>query len=111
MFGSYVTLVGFADRRGDAGENHALGQRRADAVRDYLRSLVTSVDTKREIRAYSLGAPTEGPVVDDPLLRKVEIRTTRRGYQLGLRIPTPTAPVGPTPVLALPLCSNHRRRS
>ncbi|WP_406192055.1 DUF4157 domain-containing protein [Kitasatospora sp. NBC_01560] len=90
--GGYVTLVGFADRRGEVGENHALGQRRADAVRDYLRRMVTEEDTKREIRSHSLGAPTDGPVVDDPMLRKVEITITRRDYRLGPPAPAPTLP-------------------
>lgn len=92
IFGGYLTLVGFADRRGEAGENQALGQRRADSVRDYLRQLVTDETTRQEIRAYSLGEPTTGPESDDPGLRKVEITITRRSYRLGLPTPTPTLP-------------------
>lgn len=93
IFGGFVTLVGFADRRGPADENRALGQRRADAVRDYLQQLVTDDTTRQEIRAYSLGEPAHGPETDDPSLRKVEITVTRRGYRLGLPAPAP-APSG-----------------
>ncbi|WP_167837560.1 eCIS core domain-containing protein [Nocardia altamirensis] len=82
IFGGFVTLVGQADRRGDAGENKALGQRRAEAVRDRLRQLVTDNDTAQQIGAYSLGAPTEGPVRDEPMLRKVDITVTRRMYNM-----------------------------
>jgi outer membrane protein OmpA-like peptidoglycan-associated protein len=84
VFGGFVTLVGFADRRGDPGENQALGQHRADAVRDHLQQLVTDEATKQQIRAYSLGAPREGPGGDVPSLRKVEITITRRSYNLPL---------------------------
>lgn len=84
VLGGFVTLVGSADRRGKAGENQALGQRRADAARVYLQALVTDESTAQQIRAYSLGAPTEGPVGDVPSLRKVEITITRRSYDLGL---------------------------
>ena len=92
VLGGFVTLVGFADRRGDAGENQALGQRRADAVRDHLQQLITDEATKQQVRAYSLGAPREGPGGDAPSLRKVEITITRRSYNLGLPTPTPSLP-------------------
>jgi hypothetical protein len=101
VFGGFVTLVGFADRRGDVGEKQALGQRRADAVRDYLQQLVTDEATKEQIRAYSLGAPREGPAGDVPSLRKVEITITRRSYNLGLPTLTPSLPT-PTPSLPGP---------
>jgi outer membrane protein OmpA-like peptidoglycan-associated protein len=100
VFGGFVTLVGFADRRGDEGENQALGQRRAYSVRDYLQGLVTDDETRQQIRAYSLGAPREGAVADDPSLRKVEITITRRSYDLGLPGLTPpglTPPGSGTP--------------
>ncbi|HVQ95794.1 MAG TPA: OmpA family protein [Mycobacteriales bacterium] len=99
-FGGYLTLTGSADRRGDPGENQALGQRRADAVRDYLLGLVTDATTRQEIRAYSLGAPAAGPVADDPSMRKVEITITRRGYDLGLpdlTLRPPGEPAAPAP--------------
>jgi outer membrane protein OmpA-like peptidoglycan-associated protein len=103
LSGGFVTLVGFADRRGDAGENQALGQRRAEAVRDYLQRLVTDETSRQQIRAYSLGAPAEGPDGDVPSLRKVEISITRRTYHLGLPTPTPSLP-GPSdrPPLSVP---------
>jgi outer membrane protein OmpA-like peptidoglycan-associated protein len=90
VFGGYVTLMGYADRRGDPGKNQDLGQRRADAVREYLQQQVTDEDTRQQIRAYSMGAPAEGPVADDPSLRKVEISITRRSYHMPL--PTPPLP-------------------
>ncbi|MFG1796312.1 DUF4157 domain-containing protein [Nocardia sp. NPDC049149] len=89
IFGGFVTLVGQADRRGDVGENKALGQRRAEAVRDRLRRLVTDNDTAQQIGAYSLGAPTEGPVRDDPMLRKVDITVTRRTHTMNTPVLQP----------------------
>ena len=85
----FVTLTGFADRQGKSAYNKDLGQRRADAVRDHLRQLVTDQNTKNNIRTRSMGEPTDGPVVSDPGLRKVEIEITR---------PSPPPNPPPTPV-------------
>lgn len=97
-FGGFVTLTGSADRRGDAAANQELGRRRAEAVRDCLQQLITDDDTRQAIRAYSLGAPGDGPVTDDPSLRKVDIRITRRdpvidvGPHATPQLPTPSTP-------------------
>lgn len=81
--GGFVTVVGYADRRGSADANRALGQQRADAVAAFLRNLVQDDDTRGEIRAYSMGAPEQGPQGDVPELRKVEVTVTRRRLDLG----------------------------
>jgi outer membrane protein OmpA-like peptidoglycan-associated protein len=100
-FGGYVTLTGYADRRGDPAANQELGQRRADAVRAHLLQLLTDDETKQQVRAYSLGAPADGPPGDVPALRKVEIEITRRTYNLdlgpGLTLPGSSTPTQPTP--------------
>ena len=100
-FGGYVTLTGYADRRGDAAANQELGQQRADAVRAHLLQLLTDDETKQQIHAYSLGAPTDGPIADVPELRKVEIEITRRTYNAhlgpGLTPPGATTPAQSTP--------------
>ncbi len=80
--GGYVTLSGTADRRGDTTKNQALGQQRADVVRDYLVQRIEDEETKQAIRAYSLGAPDDGPQGDQPDLRKVDIAIIRRSLQL-----------------------------
>jgi outer membrane protein OmpA-like peptidoglycan-associated protein len=100
--GGYVTLVGHADRRGTDPDNLALGQRRAEAVRDHLRQLVTDEETGQQIRAYSLGAPAQGPVTDDPGLRAVNLTITRRRYDVptpSLTLPGPDAAPAAPPVL------------
>jgi outer membrane protein OmpA-like peptidoglycan-associated protein len=110
-FGGYVTLTGYADRRGEAAANQTLGQQRADAVQAYLVQLLTDDETKQQVHAYSLGAPTEGPIADDPQLRKVEVEITRRTYNAhlgpgltppGTVTPTPTPQGGLPPNLRLP---------
>lgn len=103
LLGGYVTIVGSADRRGQLGENQALGQRRADAAREFLSRFLIDEDTKAAIHAYSLGAPTEGPIVDDPSLRRVEVTVTRRAVSVPLPMPTPDLPtnVPPPPVPAV----------
>lgn len=109
-FGGYVTLTGYADRRGDAAANQELGQQRADAVRAYLLQLLTDDETKQQIHAYSMGAPTDGPPGDVPALRKVEVEITRRTYNVHLGpgltppgVPTPSTSDGRPPVdLRLP---------
>jgi outer membrane protein OmpA-like peptidoglycan-associated protein len=101
IFGSYVTLTGYADRRGDPAANQELGQRRADAVRAYLLQLLTDDETRQQIRAYSLGAPTDGPAGDVPALRKVEIEITRRTYNANLG-PSLTPPGAGTPAQSTP---------
>lgn len=50
--GVTVTVEGFADPSGSAGYNRRLGQRRADAVRDYL---VTQGLSAGQVRAVSYG--------------------------------------------------------
>lgn len=84
IMGGYVTLSGQADRVGDGDANRDLGQRRADAVREYLQQQVTDDETKQQIRAYSIGEPDSGPVASDPNLRRVDITITRRGYHVDL---------------------------
>ncbi len=91
ILGGFVTLTGFADRRGDEAANRELGQLRAEAARDYLCQLVADEETRQQIRAYSLGEPADGPEGDIPSLRKVEITITRRSYDVGLGT-RPTAP-------------------
>lgn len=81
--GGFVTVVGYADRRGAADANRALGQQRADTAAAYLRDLVQDDDTRGEIRAYSMGAPEQGPQGDVPELRKIEVTITRRRLDLG----------------------------
>jgi hypothetical protein len=97
--GGYVTLTGGADRRGQKPANQELGQRRAEAARDYLLQLVTDEETRQQIRAYSLGEPHDGPDGDVPSLRKVDIAITRRSYDADLRAhPThPLPKTGETP--------------
>jgi outer membrane protein OmpA-like peptidoglycan-associated protein len=85
--GGYVTIVGSADRRGQAGENRELGQRRVDAARVFLSRFLIDDDTQTAIQAYSLGAPTEGPILDDSNLRRIDVTVTRRTPQLST--PTP----------------------
>jgi outer membrane protein OmpA-like peptidoglycan-associated protein len=97
VFGGFVTIVGYADRRGTEEHNKQLGQRRADAVRARLLALVTDEDTKAEIRAYSLGEPEEGPAGDVPEFRKVTITITRRSTGISL-LPPSTGPTLPTPI-------------
>jgi outer membrane protein OmpA-like peptidoglycan-associated protein len=100
ILGGFITLTGYADRRGNDADNQALGQRRADAVRDYLQSLVTDDQTRQAIRAYSLGAPADGPAGDQPALRKVELSITRRTYNVDLGV-HPTPPVTGTPPVSV----------
>ncbi|MGZ5441097.1 MAG: OmpA family protein [Thermoanaerobaculia bacterium] len=95
LLGSYVTIVGHADRRGTDEHNRQLGQRRADAVRDRLMELVTDEATRNQIRAYSLGEPAEGPSGDTPELRRVTITITQRG--LDIHLPAPSARLTPLP--------------
>jgi outer membrane protein OmpA-like peptidoglycan-associated protein len=102
VFGGFVTLTGFADRRGEEAANRDLGQQRADAVRERLQSLVTDEETRTQIRAYSLGEPTEGPVADDPDLRRVDVTITRREYHVDLGTNHPTPEVGGAPHVTLP---------
>lgn len=90
--GGFVTLTGSADRRGTTADNHALGQRRADAALKYLLELVTDDAIKQEIRAYSIGEPDEGPEQDDPSLRKVEVTIHRREHRVELKR-TPPDPI------------------
>ena len=92
VLGGYVSIVGETDKRGTEEHNQELGQKRADAVRDELVKLVTDEDTKREIRAHSLGEPAEGPTRDDPELRRVTINVNRRTYDLNLPAPSPGLP-------------------
>ncbi|GLZ41607.1 OmpA family protein [Actinokineospora sp. NBRC 105648] len=101
-FGGFVTLTGGSDRRGDEAANRELGQRRAEAVRDRLQSLITDDDTRAQIRAYSLGEPSEGPETDDPSLRKVDVSITRREYHIDLGTNHPTPSPGGTPPVHLP---------
>lgn len=93
--GGYVTLSGSADRRGDQAKNQTLGQQRAEVVRDYLVQRIDDEETKQAIRAYSLGAPDDGPQGDQPDLRKVDIAITRRSLQLPQPHPTDPLPQGP----------------
>lgn len=94
IFGGFVTITGFADRRGTDEHNRALGQARADRVKARLSGLVTDEATRREIRAYSLGEPDEGPEGDIPALRKVTVTITRRSYNAVLA-PTPGLSLNP----------------
>jgi len=95
--GGYVTLSGGADRRGDAARNKELGQQRAEVVRDYLVQRITDEETRREIRAYSLGEPEDGPQGDQPDLRRVDIAIARRTLDLPNPRPTDQLPKGPLP--------------
>jgi outer membrane protein OmpA-like peptidoglycan-associated protein len=95
--GGYVTLSGGTDRRGDAAKNKALGQQRAEVVRDYLVQRVDDEETRREIRAYSIGAPDDGPEGDQPDLRRVDIVVARRTVELPKPHPTDPLPQGPLP--------------
>ncbi len=95
--GGYVTLSGGADRRGDPAKNKALAQQRADVVRDYLRQRINDEETRQEIRAYSLGAPDDGPQGDQPDLRRVDIAITRRTLDLPKPHPTDPLPQGQLP--------------
>jgi outer membrane protein OmpA-like peptidoglycan-associated protein len=96
--GDYATIVGSADRRGRAGENRELAQRRADAAREFLSRFLIDDDTLAAIRAYSQGAPTEGPVVDDPSLRSIDVTITRRTMRLPAPTPTPQLRTDEPPV-------------
>ena len=95
--GGYVTLSGSADRRGDPEKNKALGQQRADVVRDYLVQRIDDDETRQEIRAYSIGAPDDGPQGDQPDLRRVDIAVSRRTLELPKPHPTDPLPQGPLP--------------
>lgn len=95
--GGYVTLSGGADRRGDPAKNKALAQQRADVVRGYLQQRVNDEETRKEIRAYSLGAPDDGPQGDQPDLRRVDIAITRRTLDLPKPHPTDPLPQGQLP--------------
>ena len=114
--GGFVTLNGFADRRGETEANRQLGQRRAEAVRDYLWARITDEDTKNNIRAYALGAPEDGPPGDQPSLRKVTIDITRRGLNIDLnaqptgpnRAVDPFRPLGPNDIPPDLLQPQHR---
>lgn len=90
VLGGFVSIVGETDKRGTEDYNQALGQKRADAVRDELVGLVTDEETRSQIRAHSLGEPAEGPTKDDPELRRVTITVTRRTLDLGPPAPTPS---------------------
>lgn len=92
--GGYVTLTGTADRRGDPAANKALGQQRADVVRDYLVRRIEDVETQQAIKAYSLGALDDGMPGDQPDLRRVDIAITRRTLQLPAPHPTDTLQQG-----------------
>lgn len=92
--GGFVTLTGTADRRGDPAANKALGQQRADVVRDYLVRLIEDPETQQAIRAYSLGALDDGAPGDQPELRRVDIAVTRRTLQLPAPHPTEALPQG-----------------
>ena len=94
LLGGYVTLTGGADRRGDPAGNSALGQQRAEVVRDYLVARVADEETRDEIRAYSLGAPADGPPGDQPDLRRVDIVVTRRSLELPRPHPSDPLPHG-----------------
>jgi outer membrane protein OmpA-like peptidoglycan-associated protein len=95
--GGYVTLSGGADRRGDPAANKALGLQRAEVVRDYLLRRVDDEETRQEIRAYSIGAPEDGPLGDQPDLRRVDIAVARRTIDLPKPHPTDPLPRGPLP--------------
>jgi outer membrane protein OmpA-like peptidoglycan-associated protein len=92
--GGYVTLTGGADRRGDPVQNKALAQQRADVVRDYLQQRIDDEETRQAIRAYSLGAPDDGPQGDQPDLRRVDIVVARRTIDLPAPHPTDPLPQG-----------------
>lgn len=92
--GGYVTLTGGADRRGDPVRNKALAQQRADVVRDYLQQRIDDEETRQAIRAYSLGAPDDGPQGDQPDLRRVDIVLARRTIDLPAPHPTDPLPQG-----------------
>lgn len=98
--GGFVTLTGGADRRGDPERNKALGQQRAEVVRKYLVDRIDDEETKQEIRAYSLGAPEDGPQGDQPDLRRVDIAITRRTIEMPL--PQPSPPLSETPHYKMP---------
>ena len=92
---SIVTIIGFADAPGTEPHNIALGQRRADAVRDYL---VSKGVPEAQLYATSLGEAS--PVVPgqgyESRNRRVEINVVERG---ALHLPAPSpAPSAPTPV-------------
>lgn len=94
LLGGYVTLVGGADRRGDEGKNKELGQSRAESVRQYLVARIQDEDDKNEIRAYSLGEPTDAPDGDQPDQRRVDITINRRTIQMPKPHPTDPLPKG-----------------
>ena len=54
--GATITIEGFTDPSGDAGYNQVLGQRRADAVRDYLAAAGIPAD---QLRSVSYGEQAE----------------------------------------------------
>lgn len=99
LFGGFVTIFGETDRRGTEEHNLQLGQRRADAARNRLLTLVTDQTTRDNIRAYSIGEPAEGQAGDVPEFRQVSISITRRVLDLHL------TPPGPTPNLTIPRIS------
>jgi outer membrane protein OmpA-like peptidoglycan-associated protein len=94
LLGGYVTLTGAADRRGDPARNTALGQQRADVVRDYLVARIADEETRGQIRAYSLGAPPDGPTGDQPDLRRVDMVITRRTLEMPKPHPSEPLPHG-----------------
>jgi OOP family OmpA-OmpF porin len=78
--GSRVAVNGYADPRGDAGDNLALSQRRADAVRDVLvANGVTNVESHG--MGETAACPDSGPAStgadqDLPCARRVDIVVT-----------------------------------
>lgn len=119
--GGFVTIWGFADSRGREGHNRQLGQRRADVAKTYLEQQVNDAETRRNIRAYSMGEGMVERQGDIPEERKVEITITRREFQSGILSPgglrNPTAPpqtrfqprIGPDPGFRVPLTGFPQR--
>jgi len=107
----FISIWGFADSRGTDPHNRELGQRRADAVRNRLRELVTDEDTRQQISAQSIGEGLTDREGDAPEFRKVDITVVRRTLRAGLFTPpADTGPLRPVPPISTELPEEFRVR-
>lgn len=105
----FISIWGFADRRGTDPHNRELGQQRADAVRSRLRELVTDEDTRQQMSARSIGEGLTDREGDAPEFRKVDITVVRRTLRAGLfSPPADTGPLRPVPPISTELPEEFR---